>query len=57
MSDFADRTTSDLLTERRANVQEMRRETDQDAIDMLQYHIESIDHEIGLRRAARKGAW
>jgi hypothetical protein len=43
------RSLQDLLAERRANVQEMRRETDKTARAMLQFHIDQIDREIYSR--------
>ena len=46
-----DRTAQDLLAERRANIQEMRRETDKMAIAMLSAHVAVIDAELERRRA------
>lgn len=50
---FADRTTQDLLAERRANVQEMRRERDPDARQMLAFHVSAIDDELRRRGAVK----
>lgn len=48
------RTAQDLLMERRANVLEMMRETDEIAKEMLQFHIDEIDRELKRRREARQ---
>jgi len=44
------RTTQDLLAERRANVLEAMRETDEMAKAMLNAHVAEIDVELGRRR-------
>lgn len=46
------RTAQDLLAERRANVQEQRRETDKTARAMLQFRIDQIDRELHEQRQA-----
>lgn len=48
-----ERTTQDILAERRFNVQEMRRERDRMAKAMLQAHIDMLDAELQRRRKAR----
>ena len=48
------RSTQDLLAERRANVNEQRRESDKTARAMLQVHIDTIDMELVTRRANRQ---
>lgn len=45
------RTAQDLLAERRANVLESMRETDDMAKAMLLAHVETIDVELSARRA------
>lgn len=45
-----DRTAQDLLAERRANVQELRRERDPMARALLQFHIDEIDRTLASRR-------
>lgn len=49
---MTDRTAQDLLAERRANVNEMRRERDATARAMLQEHINAIDRELARRRTS-----
>lgn len=50
MSQFAGRSTQDLLAERRANCLEQHRESDATARAMLQHHIDTIDRELARRR-------
>ncbi len=50
VSPWQSRTVQDLLAERRANVQEMRREACPIARAMLQYHVDEIDRELARRR-------
>lgn len=45
----------DLLAERRANVQEARRETDPTAKAMLLAHVDTIDAEQARRREVHDG--
>jgi len=47
---MTNRTTRDLLAERRENIREARRETDDVAIAMLWAHVADIDHELASRR-------
>lgn len=45
------RTAQDLLAERRANVIEQSRETDPVTRELLQFHIDQIDHELSVHDA------
>ncbi len=44
------RTAQDLLAERRANIQEARRERDKTARAMLMFHVSTIDAELARRK-------
>ncbi len=54
LASAGERSLQELLAERRANVQEQRRETDPIAIGLLQYHIDEIDREIARRNGGKK---
>lgn len=43
------RTTQSLLTERRAAIRELSRETDKTAREMLQFRVDQIDRELHER--------
>lgn len=54
MKAFHERTAQDLLADRRANVEELRRETDKSARAMLSFYIGEIDAELARREMARR---